>query len=360
MRPPPPRIRAPTHPPTRSPPLHPDPSFDALVPLGWDDRAAALYSSVAEPHHRPARVGRVDRDRCTAVTATGTLRARADVLPVTGDWVALRTAPEPFVDVVLPRWSALEREGQLLAANLDVVFVVASLDRPLNLNRIERELVLAWDGGARPVVVLTKADTTPDAGLLAKTVSERAIGVDVVTTSAATDEGTGDVLAHLRPNRTAVLLGPSGAGKSTLANRLLREEAQATTAVREGDHKGRHTTSSRHLLAVPGGGVLIDTPGLRSVGLTPGAEDGVALAFPDVEEVAAGCRFRDCRHAGEPGCAVAVAVEDGRLDRDRVASYRKLRAELEEAAKEPWARAADNQQARIVHRAMKRLPKKKR
>ncbi len=336
-----------------------DSSFDALVPLGWDDRVAALYSSVAEPHHQPARVGRVDRDRCTVRTATGQLRAAAPVLPTTGDWVALRTDPEPAVDVVLPRWSALEREGQLLAADIDVVFVVASLDRPLNLNRIERELVLAWDSGARPVVILTKADATPDASMLAKTVDARAVGVVVVTTSAATGHGVDELLAHLRPNRTAVLLGPSGAGKSTLVNRLLRDESEATGEVREGDHKGRHTTSSRHLLVIPGGGVLIDTPGLRSVGLT-GAEGGVALAFPDVEEIAEGCRFRDCRHTGEPGCAIVAAVEDGRLDRDRVASYLKLQGEMEDSAKEPWLKAAESQQGRIVHRAVKKLPKKKR
>jgi ribosome biogenesis GTPase len=346
-----------------------DPSFDALVPLGWDDRVAALYASVAEPHHQPARVGRVDRDRCTVRTATGQLRAAAGVLPTTGDWVALRTDPRPTVDVILPRWSALEREGQLLAADIDVVFVVASLDRPLNLNRIERELVLAWDSGARPVVILTKADATPEAEVLAKTVVARAVGVDVILSSAASGLGVAEVLGHLRPNRTAVLLGPSGAGKSTLVNRLLAAgprvepsadvDAQATGEVREGDHKGRHTTSSRHLLLIPGGGVLIDTPGLRSVGLT-GAEGGVALAFPDVEEIGQECRFRDCRHTNEPGCAVVEAVEGGRLDRDRVASYRKLQGELEESVKEPWAKAAESQQSRIVHRAMKKAPKKKR
>ncbi len=337
-----------------------DPSFDELVPLGWDERVATLYSSLAtSDQQQPGRVGRVDRDRCTVRTVSGAVRALARVLPVTGDWVVIHTKPKPAVDDILPRWSALEREGQLLAANIDVVFVVASLDRPLNLNRIERELVLAWDSGARPVVVLTKADATPDAGMLAKTVQARAVGVDVLTTSASRGEGVDEVHAHLRPNRSAVLLGPSGAGKSTLVNRLLDTEAQATAGVREGDHKGRHTTSSRHLLVVPGGGVLIDTPGLRSVGLT-GAEGGVALAFPDIEEIGEECRFRDCRHSGEPGCAVAAAVEDGRLDRDRVASYRKVQAELEESGKEPWLKAADNQQARIVHRAMKRTPNKNR
>jgi ribosome biogenesis GTPase len=336
-----------------------DPSFDALVPLGWDERVLALYSSVASADHVPGRVGRVDRDRCTVMTASGRVRATADVLPTTGDWVALRMEPAPAVHAILPRWSSLEREGQLLAADIDVVFVVAGLDRPLNLNRIERELVLAWDSGARPVVVLTKADAVPDADVLEKTVAARAVGTDVVLTSASSGLGVDSILGHLRPNRSAVLLGPSGAGKSTLVNRLLSEEAQAVGDVRAGDHRGRHTTTSRHLLVVPGGGVLIDTPGLRSVGLT-GAEGGVALAFPDVEEMAEGCRFRDCRHAGEPGCAVVDAVADGRLDAERVASYVKLQGELEESAKEPWAKAADSQQARIVHRAMKKMPKKKR
>lgn len=335
-----------------------DPSFDALVPLGWDDRVAALYASVATEDHQPGRVGRVDRDRCTVRIASGQVRAAADVLPTTGDWVALRMEPRPAVDVILPRWSSLEREGQLLAADIDVVFVVASLDRPLNLNRIERELVLAWDSGARPVVLLTKADAVADAGELLETVAARAVGTDVVLTSASDGRGVEEVLAHLRPNRSAVLLGPSGAGKSTLVNRLLSEEAQAIGDVREGDHRGRHTTTSRHLLVIPGGGVLIDTPGLRSVGLT-GAEGGVALAFPDVEEIAEGCKFRDCRHTAEPGCAVAAAVEDGRLDPDRVASYTKLQGELEESTKEPWAKAADRQQVRVFSRAIKKFPKTK-
>lgn len=344
-----------------------DPSFDALVPLGWDDRVAALYASVATEDHQPGRVGRVDRDRCSVRTASGQVRAAADVLPTTGDWVALRMEPRPAVDAILPRWSSLEREGQLLAADIDVVFVVASLDRPLNLNRIERELVLAWDSGARPVVLLTKADAVADAGELLETVAARAVGTDVVLTSASDGRGVEEVLAHLRPNRSAVLLGPSGAGKSTLVNRLLStvspgglpaDEAQAIGDVREGDHRGRHTTTSRHLLVIPGGGVLIDTPGLRSVGLT-GAEGGVALAFPDIEEIAEGCKFRDCRHSGEPGCAVTAAVDDGRLDPDRLASYVKLQGELEESTKEPWAKAAERQQVRVFGRAMKKFPKTK-
>ncbi len=340
-----------------------DPSVEPLVALGWDDRVATPYRAAAGPSSRPGRVGRVDRDRCSVRTASGQVRATAGLLPTTGDWVVLGPGPTPAVEAILPRWSALEREGQLLAANVDVVFVVAALDRELNLNRVERELVLAWDSGARPVVVLAKADASPESALLAKTAAARAVGVDVVLTSAATGEGVDALLAHLRPNRTAVLLGPSGAGKSTLVNRLLGTApggpaSQATGPVRSGDHKGRHTTSSRHLLVVPGGGVLIDTPGLRSVGLT-GADGGVALAFPDVEEAGEGCRFRDCRHAGEPGCAVAAAVAEGRLDPDRVSSYTKLQAELADGAKAPWATAAGGQQGRTGPRTTKKQPKKR-
>lgn len=329
-----------------------------LLALGWDERIAGLYRPLAEPGDVPARVSRVDRDRCSVHTASGKLRAGASVLPATGDWVVLRPEPKPMVRHILPRRSTLERAGQVLAANVDVVLVVASLDRPLNLNRVERELVLAWDSGAQPVVVLTKADSTPEAAKLARTVTARAVGVEVLLTSAATGQGVEAVLAQLRPNRSAVFLGPSGSGKSTLVNRMLQEDRQAIGEVRAGDHKGRHTTSSRHLLVVPGGGVLIDTPGLRSVGLD-GAEGGVAMTFPDVEELAGSCRFRDCIHTGEPGCAVVAAVAGGSLDPDRVASYRKLQAELEEGGREPWAKAADSQQGRIVHRAMKKMPKKR-
>ena len=320
--------------------MPPDPSsFDALVPFGWDGRVAALYAAT-EPDpgvHRPGRVIRIDYDR--ALVATGDPdgpSATAWPLPATGDWVRLRLTDDcsgapPAVDEVLPRWSALTREDQVMAANVDVVLVVASLDTPVNLNRIERQLVLAWDSGAKPVVVLTKADTHPDPKEVVAAVEARAGGVDVVLTSSSLDTGVDEVAAHLRPNRTAVLLGPSGAGKSTLANRLLEAEVLATGRVREGDHKGRHTTTSRDLVVVPGGGVLIDTPGVRSLTLL-GAEEGLAAAFADVGDLAEDCKFRDCRHDGEPGCAVAAAVAAGLLDGDRVANFRKIERDLERQA----------------------------
>jgi ribosome biogenesis GTPase len=344
-----------------------DSAFDALVPYGWDDRVAALYASTdPDPDfavHVPGRVVRIDYDRCLVATPTGgpPVAATAWPLPATGDWVRLRFTEDgsgapPTVDEVLPRWSALAREDQVMAANVDVVLVVASLDTPINLNRIERQLVLAWDSGAKPVVILTKADTHADPKEVVVAVEARAGGVDVVLTSSTLDSGVDEVAAHLRPNRTAVLLGPSGAGKSTLANRLLEAEVLATGRVREGDHKGRHTTTSRDLVIVPAGGVLIDTPGVRSLTLA-GAEEGLAAAFADVGDLAEDCRFRDCRHDGEPGCAVTAAVDAGLLDGARVANFRKIERDLERQSASVLERAEAARKWKIIHKAQKKMPK---
>ena len=296
---------------------------------------------------------RVDRDRVVVVTDDGDTRtARAADLPAVGDWVVL-SPPEAEGDIVavLDRWSALTRLDQVMAANVDVVLVLAALDRPLNLNRLERELVLAWDSGARPLVVLTKADQAIDENkAAAETVEARAIGVDVLSTSARSGEGVDAIAEHLKPNRTAVLLGASGVGKSTLANRLLGDEVMATREVRADDGRGRHTTTARHLLVIPTGGVLVDTPGIRSLGLGGDTADGLAQAFPEIEELAAGCRFRDCRHAGEPGCAVA-----GVIGHERMASYSKLQSEVEHAARagDLRAQAEHKQKSKVVHKAMR-------
>ena len=275
-------------------------------------------------------MARVDVDSCVVATASGDHRARAVPLPAVGDWVLVATGDAPAVVAVAPRWSALARRGpdgstQVLAANVDLVLVTAPADR-LSPARVERETALAWDGGARPVVLLTKHDLAPP-GLL-DDLGDRLVGVDVVPVSTVTGEGLDRVAALLRPHRTAVLLGPSGAGKSSLTNALLGHGRLPTGEVRAADHRGRHTTTARQLLAVPGGGLLIDTPGLRSLGLA-GDHGGVAAAFPEVEALAAGCRFGDCRHDREPGCAVLAAETDGALDGARLASYRKLRQELD-------------------------------
>ncbi|MEU3375029.1 ribosome small subunit-dependent GTPase A [Streptomyces sp. NPDC006660] len=312
-----------------------------LAAYGWDDAWAAEFAPYAERGLVPGRVVRVDRGQCDVVTASGTLRAdTAFVTPhdpmrviCTGDWAAVEPAGDPrFVRAYLPRRTAFVRgtssnrsEAQILAANVDMAIIAVSLAVELDLGRIERFLALAWESGAQPVVVLTKCDLVPDpVGLshLLQDVETTAPGVRVLAVSAATGEGV-EMLGALVAGGTSVLLGQSGAGKSTLANALLGEEVMAVRAAREVDGKGRHTTTTRNLLVLPGGGVLIDTPGLRGVGLYD-AESGVGQAFSEIEELAADCRFHDCAHLAEPGCAVLDAVEEGSLPQRRLESYRKL------------------------------------
>ena len=314
----------------------------ALADYGWTDRVEALFGEYAGAGLQPARVVRVERSVCVAVLADGTDRPLlAAVLPAVGDWIV---TDGKVVRAVLPQWSALTRADpsgaglQVLAANLDVVIVTAPADR-LSPARVERELALAWESGAHPLVAVTKSDV--DSGQSADRLRDRLVGADVVEVSAATGVGLETVAARLRPSGTAVLLGPSGAGKSTLANALAGAEVLATGAVREADHRGRHTTTSRQLIVLPGGGVLIDTPGLRSLGL--GRDVELGPAFPDIEVWAAGCRFADCRHEVEPGCAVAAAVEAGELAADRIASFRKLQREVAAEARraDPLLRKAE-------------------
>lgn len=313
----------------------------ALAPYGWDDAWAAEFAPYDAEGLLPGRVIRVDRGQCDVVTAGGTLRAdTAFVTPhdplrvvCTGDWVAVEPGGNPrYVRTCLPRRTAFVRstsskrsEGQILAANVDHAVVAVSLAAELDLARIERFLALAWESGAQPVVVLTKADLVPDAvtrAHLVQDVETSAPGVPVLTVSARDGDGL-DVLAAITAGGTSVLLGQSGAGKSTLANALLGEDVMDVQATRDVDGKGRHTTTTRNLLALPGGGVLIDTPGLRGVGLWD-ASAGVGQVFAEIEEIAERCRFHDCAHESEPGCAVLDAVETGDLPQRRLESYRKL------------------------------------
>ena len=262
---------------------------------------------------------------------------------------------------MLERKSAITRgdpgkssDVQVLAANIDTVFVVHPIADPPNLRRIERELSVAWDSGAVPVVVLTKADLSadPDAARLA--VEAVALGADVIVMNALAGDGIQPILEYISDHRTAVLVGPSGAGKSTLINSLLGEQRQATREVRVSDGKGMHTTVARELIQMPGGGVLIDTPGLRAFGLT-GSEEGIALVFPEIEQFARSCRFRDCTHNDEPGCAVRSAVESGTLPPERLASYHKLMGEAQFAAAKTDARLrADRERKwKIIRKASK-------
>ncbi len=311
----------------------------ALIDYGWNERVLALFNEFDGPAIQPARVVRVERSACVAVFPDGTEHLlQAPTLPAVGDWVVVEDA---VIQAVLARWSELSRADpsghgtQVLAANVDLVVITAPADR-LSPARVERELALAWDSGAQPLVVLTKADLAPPG--LEASLRDRLVGVDVLATSATADLGVEDLRQALRPHRTAVLLGPSGAGKSTLANAVVGGERLATGEVRASDARGRHTTTSRQLVVVPGGGVLIDTPGLRSLGL--GAEVDLDAAYPDIESLAVGCRFRDCRHQAEPGCAVTAAAGAGSLDPARLASFAKLQRELAAEARrvDPLAR----------------------
>ncbi|MFE5038614.1 ribosome small subunit-dependent GTPase A [Streptomyces sp. NPDC056683] len=318
--------------------------FSALAPYGWDETWAKEFAPYDAEGLLAGRVVRVDRGQCDVVTAGGPLRAdTAFVTPhdpmrvvCTGDWVAVEPGGNPrYVRAYLPRRTAFVRstsskrsEGQILAANVDHAIVAVSLAVELDLGRVERFLALAWESGAQPVVVLTKADLVPDPVTLAHLVQDvetTAPGVPVLTVSAHAGDGL-DLLVALVGSGTSVLLGQSGAGKSTLANALLGEDVMDVHAARDVDGKGRHTTTTRNLLALPAGGVLIDTPGLRGVGLFD-AETGVGQVFAEIEELAGDCRFSDCGHESEPGCAVRLAVETGELPVRRLESYRKLMRE---------------------------------
>jgi ribosome biogenesis GTPase len=301
-------------------------SVPALDRLGWDERVRASLGDAGDG--LPGRVVRVDIDSCQVATEDGDVRARSRIPVAVGDWV--RVDHTGTVTMIGARWSQVARRDptgltQVLAANVDVVLIAAPADR-VSLARVEREVAMGWDSGAQPVVLLTKADL--DTGEAAAGLRERLVGVDVLCVSSASGAGADDVARLLQPARTGVLLGPSGAGKSTLTNVLVGRDVAATGAVRDGDRRGRHVTSARELQVLPSGGVLIDTPGLRSLSLAAD-HGGVAAAFPDIEDLANGCRFRDCAHEQEPGCAVTAAVDAGSLDANRLANYRKLRRELD-------------------------------
>lgn len=322
----------------------PDFPRSALAAYGWDAQWAEAFAPYAAQGLLPGRVVRVDRGQCDVVTDGGTVRAdTAFVTPhdplrvvCTGDWAAVEPGGNPrYVRAYLPRRTAFVRstsskrsEGQILAANVDLAVVAVSCGGELDLGRIERFLALGWESGAQPVIVLTKADLVPDPVTLAYLVQDvetAAPGVPVLAVSA--EQGSGlDVLAAVVGGGTSVLLGQSGAGKSTLANALLGADVMDVQAVRDVDGKGRHTTTTRNLLLLPGGGVLIDTPGLRGVGLWD-AGSGVGQVFAEIEELAERCRFHDCAHESEPGCAVRGAVEAGELPQRRLESYRKLQRE---------------------------------
>jgi ribosome biogenesis GTPase len=321
---------------------------DALVPIGYGDRWAALLAEHG-PGAEPGRVLRHDGVAVHVRTPSGdrSVKLRRGVEAVTvGDWLALDGEQ---VLGLLPRASLLRRRAaggedqQLLAANLDLVLIVCGVDRPIKAGRIQRGEALAFDAGATPILVLTKADLAEDLpGTVAGVEAEHG-GLECFVTSSADGLGIDDLRARL-VGATSVLLGESGAGKSRLVNALFDAPVAIVGDVREGDSKGRHTTTNRQLHVLPAGGVLIDSPGIREVGLA-GDEESVDATFADVEDVATTCHFSDCTHAGEPGCAVALAVEAGELTQERVDAYQDLRAEAASAA-----RRADEHERRAYER----------
>ena len=320
-----------------------------LSQLGWDDTFASAYRRFDRPDAAPGRVLRADRGVCTVLDATGVTRASLAGsvlltaardparLPCAGDWVVLRRWPDRRVTVecVLPRRTALIRRtsdkdssGQVLAANMDTVAVVEPIHPEPDDARIERLLALAWESGAKPLLVLTKSDTSADPAAVTRQLAGLAPGVPVLAVSVRRALGVEQVRAYAGAGRTLALLGRSGAGKSTLVNALAGTPVMPVQQIREADGKGRHTTAYRNLVLLPGGGAVLDTPGIRGVGLLDTAE-GLDRAFADVAALAARCRFGDCRHDAEPGCAVAAAIADGSLVARRLASWRKLRQEIE-------------------------------
>jgi len=319
-----------------------------LEELGWDAAWASEFERLEKDNLIPARVAAQHRGSFVVWSEGGELRAKTpgrlyyahDVgapLPAVGDWVAVArsSGDNATISAILGRRSAFVRkeagrgsDGQVLAANVDATFLLAGLDDDFSLRRLERYIATAWESGAEPIVVLTKADLSPDVLAAVFAVESVAIGLPVHAISNVTGEGLEAVETHLRPGRTIVLLGSSGVGKSTLLNRLAGTELMPTAEV-AADGTGRHTTTHRELVLLPNGALVIDTPGLRELQFWEG---DLSAAFEDIDELATECRFRDCAHVTEPGCAVLAAVDDGRLELDRLRSWRKFQRELESIA----------------------------
>jgi ribosome biogenesis GTPase len=352
-----------------------------LETYGWDDSFAAAFAPHAAQGFEAGRVF-LQHNRAlmlyttegeTLAETTGRLRFRArgaEDLPAVGDWVAFRRVAgegKAKVHEILPRRSKFSRRAagsdvaeQIVAANVDTVFLVTGLDNDYNPRRVERYLIMAWESGAEPVVVLNKADLVEDAEGMRGEIGRVAPGVPVLTLSAKRGEGVEQLLPYVARGRTVALMGSSGTGKSTITNRLLGAEVQRTQEVRLADARGRHTTTHRELFVLPGGGLVLDTPGMRELQLLV-SERGLRETFEEIEAAAALCRFTDCGHEGEPGCAVREALDEGRIDPERYQNYRKMQAEMRHAATLVDPRKAHDEKERVkrIHRDLKKVYKKR-
>jgi ribosome biogenesis GTPase / thiamine phosphate phosphatase len=346
--------------------------MDVLGALGWTPSWAEAFAALGDGELRPGRVvlehGRFYRIATAGgevrAVATGRLQHRAETaaeLPTVGDWVALHKDGElASIRHVLPRRSKFSRRSagvrpveQVVAANIDTVFLMMGLELDFNLRRLERYLAVAAASGARSVVVLNKADLCADLPACLAEVAGIAAGVPVLSPNLRDEEGHRPVESFLAPAETVALLGSSGVGKSTLLNRLAGGALQRTAALRERDGKGKHTTTSSQLFSLPGGALAIDTPGLRELQLWE-PESSLAGAFADLEALASSCKYSDCTHTTEPACAVRAALEEGRLAPDRYASFTKLRGELEAGRVPPWeARRLGRMGARALRKRLK-------
>ena len=332
-----------------------------ITDYGWSDALQQAFEPHAERGFIAARVTEQQRGLYLVATDLGELTAQISGrlaheagpagYPAVGDWVAVAARPgerAATIHAVLPRRTVFTRKAafsvadeQVLAANVDIAFLVASMNADFNARRLERYLATAWQSGATPMVVLTKADLADDPDAYVVAAEAIAFGAPVLPVSAVTGEGLGVIAEILRPGETAVLVGSSGVGKSTLVNALAGETLMTTAAIREDDAHGRHTTTHRELIRLPSGALILDTPGMRELGLI-GADEGLSTAFEDVEALIGACRFSDCGHGNEPGCAVRGALADGSLDEGRWRSFQKLQRELahEQRKEDPLAREA--------------------
>ena len=345
-------------------------SLSTLASLGFDDFFANQLAALDGTGWVAARViaegqssFHVAGCRAPLADLSGKLRSSRDKVarPVVGDWVAvIDGADRASIQHVFERRTALLRraagttaEPQVVAVNVDVFFVVTAANRDFNERRLERFVAAVWSSGAEPVVVLNKIDLDPHLEPMIEAIERVAIGVPLVRVSAASGAGLDDLRSHIRPGRTVAFIGSSGVGKSSLTNRLIGKDIQAIAGLRN-DDRGRHTTSGRQLMVLAEGGVLIDTPGLRELGLLDDA-GGVEASFVDVEGFAERCRFRDCKHEGEPGCAVAAAITSGELPAERLASYRKLLRELAagERKRDPILAGRTKARWKEIQRAMR-------
>lgn len=321
---------------------------------GWNERWQQKLAALGAPEFVPARVlsenmgiyALTDGTVTWTAEVAGRLRHHArdrQELPAVGDWAAISAPPgngRAIIHAVLPRSSCFVRkrpgtgtsEAQVLAANIDISFLFTALDGDFSVRRIERYLALAWESGAMPVILLNKADLCPNAGERVADVLAYAPGAPVIAISGLTGQGLNELAPYLQPGRTVAFLGSSGVGKSTLVNALMGTAVQRVQQVMAADQRGRHTTTQRNLFQLPNGALVLDTPGLRELQLV-GADSGISAAFADIEELAESCRFRNCSHRGEPGCAIRQAIEDGTISPDRYESYCKLQREAAHVAR---------------------------